>query len=39
MEEIAARMKKTLGDDVEPLYERITLFLQTLEKNKFIRFK
>jgi hypothetical protein len=39
MEEIAARMKNELGDEVEPLYERITLFLQTLEKNKFIRFK
>jgi hypothetical protein len=36
---IAERMKKALGDEVEPLYERITLFLQSLEKNKFIRFK
>jgi hypothetical protein len=39
VEEIAKRMKQTLGDEVEPLYERITLFLQSLEKNKFIRFK
>ena len=39
VEEIAKDMKKTLGDEVEPLYERITLFLQSLEKNKFIRFK
>ena len=39
VEEIAKRMKNALGDEVEPLYERITLFLQSLEKNKFIRFK
>jgi hypothetical protein len=39
VEEIAKHMKKTLGDEVEPLYERITLFLQSLEKNKFILFK
>jgi hypothetical protein len=38
VEEIAQRMKNALGDEVEPLYERITLFLQNLEKNKFIRF-
>lgn len=39
VEEIAKLMKETLGDEVEPLYERITLFLQSLEKNKFILFK
>lgn len=39
VEEIANRLKNELGDEVEPLYERITLFLQSLEKNKFIRFK
>ena len=39
VEEIAESMKKALGDEVEPLYERITLYLQSLEKNKFIRFK
>jgi hypothetical protein len=39
VEEIAGRMKNELGDEVEPLYDRITLFLQSLEKNKFIRFK
>lgn len=38
VEEIAKRMKAALGDEVEPLYERITLFLQSLEKNRFIRF-
>ena len=38
VEDIAKRMKAELGDEVEPLYERITLFLQSLEKNKFIRF-
>lgn len=39
VEEIAGCMKNELGDEVEPLYDRITLFLQSLEKNKFIRFK
>ena len=39
VEEIADRMKASLGEEVEPLYERITLFLQSLEKNKFVRFK
>ena len=39
VEEIANRMRDSLGDEVEPLYERITLFLQSLEKNKFILFK
>ncbi|MGD9347025.1 MAG: PqqD family protein [Candidatus Aminicenantes bacterium] len=39
VKEIANRMKNSLGDEVEPLYERITLFLQKLEKNKFILFK
>jgi hypothetical protein len=39
VEEVAKRMKNKLGEDVEPLYERITLFLQNLEKNKFICFK
>jgi hypothetical protein len=38
VKEIAECMKIKFGDDVEPLYERITLFLQNLEKNKFIRF-
>lgn len=38
VEEIAKRMKAALGEEVEPLYDRITLFLQKLEKNKFIRF-
>jgi hypothetical protein len=38
VEEIAKHMKAALGDEVEPLFERITLFLQSLEKNKFIRF-
>jgi len=38
VKEIAECMKIKFGDEVEPLYERITLFLQNLEKNKFIRF-
>jgi hypothetical protein len=39
VEQIAIHMKNSLGDEVEPLYDRITLFLQSLEKNKFILFK
>lgn len=39
VEDIANRMRNSLGDEVEPLYDRITLFLQSLEKNKFILFK
>ena len=39
VQNIADRMAKHFGDKVEPLYERIGLFLQSLEKNKFIRLK
>lgn len=38
VKQIAENMKEKFGDEVEPLYERINLFLQSLEKNKFIRF-
>lgn len=36
---IAERMTEHFGDKIEPLYDRITLFLQHLEKNKFIKLK
>jgi hypothetical protein len=36
---IADLMGKHFDDKVEPLYERIGLFLQSLEKNKFIKWK
>jgi len=37
--DIAGHMVKHFGDKIEPLYDRITLFLQGLEKNKFIKMK
>jgi len=39
VKDIAGRMKHHFGDKVDPVYERLTLFLQNLEKNKFIRLK
>lgn len=39
IDDIASRMTKHFGDKIEPLYDRIALFLQSLEKNKFIRMK
>ncbi|MFC2163917.1 PqqD family protein [Acidobacteriota bacterium] len=36
---IAGRMEKHFGDKIDPLYDRMTLFLQHLEKNKFIKWK
>jgi len=37
--EIADRQKSHFGDRVEPLYERIGLFLKSLERNRFITFR
>jgi len=37
--DIADRMLKHFGDKIDPLYDRITLFLQNLEKQKFIKWK
>ncbi len=36
---IAELQKREFGDAVEPLYERISRFLRTLEKNRFITFE
>ncbi|MBN1222679.1 MAG: PqqD family protein [Candidatus Aminicenantes bacterium] len=36
--EIAGRMKIHFGEKIEPVYDRLILFLQNLEKNKFIRY-
>jgi len=36
--DIAQAMKSQFGEKIEPVYERLSLFLQSLEKNKFIRF-
>ena len=39
VKEIAESLKDEFGDKVEPLYDRLALFLQSLEKNHFIEFK
>lgn len=39
VEEIAQGLKEEFGEKVEPLYDRLALFLQNLEKNHFIIFK
>ena len=39
VKDIAERMAEHFGDTIDPLYDRITLFLQNLEKNKFIKWK
>ncbi len=39
IKEIASLHKKKFGDKAEPVLERISLFLQNLEKNNFIKFK
>ncbi len=39
IKEIAAMQKKRFGEAVEPLYDRISLFLQTLQKNNLIGFR
>ena len=36
---IAEKLKQEFGESVEPLYERIGHFFQSLEKNHFIRYK
>lgn len=39
VKDIAEKLKENFGSRVDPLYERLSLFLQNLEKNKFISFK
>jgi len=39
VKEIAHGLKEEFGEKVEPLYNRLALFLQNLEKNRFIYFK
>jgi hypothetical protein len=39
VKEIGGQLKEEFGDRVEPLYERLGLFFQHLEKNRFITFK
>ena len=39
IKEIAVLQKEKFGEKVEPLYNRIALFIRTLEKNRFIQLK
>lgn len=39
VKEVAQRLKDEFGESAEPLYDRLALFLQSLEKNRFISFK
>lgn len=37
--ELGERLKNKFGDKVEPLFDRLAVFLQSMEKNRFIYFK
>jgi len=39
VKDIGVQLKEEFGERVEPLYERLGLFFQNLEKNRFITFK
>ena len=39
VKEIGRQLEEKFGDKVEPLYDRLRIFFQNLEKNKFITFK
>ena len=39
IQQIAEHLKKTYGESVEPVYERVGKFIVSLEKNKFIVYK
>jgi len=39
VKDIGNLLRERFGERVEPLYDRIGLFFQNLEKNKFITFK
>ena len=39
VKKLAKSLKDEFGDKVEPLYDRLALFLQSLEKNHFIFYK
>jgi hypothetical protein len=39
VKDIGLQLKEEFGERVEPLYERLGLFFQNLEKNRFITFK
>jgi hypothetical protein len=39
VKDVAECLQNEFGEKVEPLYDRLALFLQSLEKNHFIFFK
>jgi len=39
VKEVAKNLKDKFGEEVEPLYDRLALFLQSLEKNHLIFYK
>lgn len=39
IKEIAELQRQKFGEAVEPLYDRMSLFLQTLQRSRFISFK
>lgn len=39
VKELAEGMSREFGESVEPLLDRLTFFLQNLEKNRFIYYK
>jgi hypothetical protein len=39
VKQVAQSLKKEFGEKIEPLYDRLSLFLQHLERNHFISFK
>ena len=39
VKDIGNRMQEKFGENVEPLYDRLTFFLAQLERNKFITYK
>ncbi len=39
VKELANCMKDRFGDKIEPLYDRIALFLQSLERNHLIKYR
>jgi len=39
VKELGRKLKDKFGDNAEPLFDRLALFLQSLEKNRFIYYK
>ncbi|MBA7651919.1 hypothetical protein ES703_59748 [subsurface metagenome] len=39
VKEVAQSLKEEFGKSAEPLYDRLALFFQSLEENRFISFK